>query len=227
SAYWFDVSPLARWMLVATCRKPEAVFRRGYMKPRHENIRTTFRIWCFPSTNPLKGKWTATLLAGVSSIALDCTVPATEAPAQSVQAGMSACTGGGYVGWNDLLTPETEKISIFYGNVIGWNINVTDGEYQQRPPANPENRYAIFLNGDQEVAGLMQANHPAAIHSGGGWFTYFQVADVDTAVAKVKLNGGTILRHPIETADGNRIALVSDPAGTICGLVTPAAKPEC
>jgi hypothetical protein len=46
-------------------------------------------------------------------------------------------------------------------------------------------------------------------------------------VAKVKLNGGTILRHPIETADGNRIALVSDPAGTIFGLVTPAAKPEC
>jgi hypothetical protein len=73
----------------------------------------------------------------------------------------------------------------------------------------------------------MQANHPAAIHSGVGWFTYFQVADVDTAVAKVKLNGGTILRHPIETADGNRIALVSDPAGTIFGLVTPAVKPEC
>ena len=197
------------------------------MKPRHENIRTMFRIWCFPSTNPLKGKWTATLLAGVSSLALACTGTVTEASAQNVQSETSACTSAGYVWWNELLTPETEKISNFYANVIGWKIKVTDAEDQQRPPANPENRYTIFLNGDQEVAGLMQANHPAAIHSGVGWFTYFQVADVDTAVAKVKLNGGTILRHPIETADGNRIALVSDPAGTIYGLVTPAVKPEC
>ena len=66
-------------------------------------------------------------------------------------------------GWNELLTPETEKISNFYANVIGWKIKVTDAEDQQRPPANPENRYTIFLNGDQEVAGLV--SQPSRCHS--------------------------------------------------------------
>jgi len=197
------------------------------MRRLRDNSRATFRRLPFPSTNPLNRKLLATLLGGMSSLVLTCTVVPTEATAQSAQAEASACTGGGYVWWNELLTPETEKVSNFYANVIGWKIKVTDAEDQQRPPTSPENRYTIFLNDDQEVAGLMQANHPAAIHSGVGWFTYFQVPDVDTAVAKVKLNGGTILRHPFETPDGNRIALVSDPAGTIFGLVTPVTKPEC
>jgi uncharacterized protein len=73
----------------------------------------------------------------------------------------------------------------------------------------------------------MRANHPEAVHSGVGWFTYIQVADVDAAVQRAQTTGGTVLRPVDETADGSRVAVVSDPMGNVFGLVTPARKGPC
>lgn len=133
----------------------------------------------------------------------------------------SSCSGVGLVWWNELLAPEIDKITEFYATVVGWNVKVVDAENQTQPATTPNNRYTIFMAGDQEAAGLMKANHPVAMHSGVGWFTYIQVADVDTAVARAQATGGTILRQPIEMSDGGRIAVVSDPMGNVFGLVTP------
>jgi hypothetical protein len=136
----------------------------------------------------------------------------------------TACPGAGTIWWSELLAPETDKLTEFYASVVGWTTKVVDVENQAQAPVNPDDRYTIFSNGTSETAGLMKANHPGAVHSGVGWFTYIQVADVDASVAKATAGGGTVLRQPAETQDGHRIAVVSDPMGNVFGLVTPAKK---
>jgi len=141
--------------------------------------------------------------------------------------GSGACSGGGYIWWSELLAPETEKLTDFYSKVIGWNIKVVDADDSARAPVTPDDRYTTFMNGDQAIAGLMKANHPVAVHSGLGWFTYIEVADVDEAIEKVEANGGSVLRPPAENENGDRIAVVNDPMGNVFGLVTPADEPSC
>lgn len=137
------------------------------------------------------------------------------------------CTRAGAIWWNELLAPETERLTEFYSKVVGWSSKVVDAEDQTQPARSPADRYTLFMDGDQEVAGLMRANHPEAIHSGVGWFIYIQVTDVDVSVANAKTAGGTVLRPPMETPEGHRIAVVSDPMGIVFGLVTPAKRAPC
>lgn len=139
----------------------------------------------------------------------------------------STCPRAGVVWWNELLAPETEKLTDFYAKVIGWKTKVVDAEDQSQPARSPSDQYTIFMDGDQEVAGLMRANHPEAVHTGVGWFTYIQVPDVEAAVTRAQATGGTVLRPASETADGSLIAVISDPMGNVFGLVTPAKKGPC
>ena len=164
----------------------------------------------------------------LSVIALACVLgPASNVSPARAAPEASTCARGGVVWWNELLAPETEKLTDFYAKVIGWKTKIVDAEDQSQPARTPSDQYTIFMDGDQEVAGLMRANHPEAIHSGVGWFTYIQVADVEAAAAKAQATGGTVLRAPSETADGSLIAVVSDPMGNVFGLVTPAKKAPC
>ena len=137
------------------------------------------------------------------------------------------CLRNGAIWWNELLAPETEKLTAFYAKVIGRKTKIVDVEDQRRPARSPQDRYTIFMDGDQEVAGLMRANHPEAIHSRAGWFTYIQVADVEVAAETAQAEGGTILREPTEISDGSNVAVVSDPMGNVFGLVTPPKKGPC
>ena len=165
-------------------------------------------------------------ILGVTGAALACApVYANEVsltPAPTATADAQTCSGT--VWWSVLLAPETEKLTDFYVKVMDWKVKLVDAEDQSEKPSSPENSYSVFMNGDDEIAGLMKANHPAAAHSGLGWFTYMQVADVDATAKKVVENGGSILREPIETDNGDYIAVVRDPMGNVFGIVTPADK---
>lgn len=145
----------------------------------------------------------------------------------TVPAEKQACSGAGTIWWSELLAPETEKLTEFYANVIGWKVKVVDADDQTRPASVPENRYTIFLGGDQEVAGLMKANHPVAAHPGLGWLTYIEVDDVGETIEKVIASGGTVLREAWETENGDEIAVINDPMGNVFGIVTPADAPAC
>jgi predicted enzyme related to lactoylglutathione lyase len=163
-------------------------------------------------------------LAAVAGVALAGILPQRNHAAPLNSPPDTGCTRAGAIWWNELLAPETERLTEFYAKVIGWITRVVDAEDETQPARTPADRYTVFMDGDQEVAGLMRANHPEAIHSGVGWFTYIQVADVDVAAATAKAIGGTVLRSPMETPEGHRIAVVSDPMGIVFGLVTPAKK---
>ena len=160
----------------------------------------------------------ATGPARATNTAEQAPVAATTAPQATT------CARTPAVWWSELLAPETEQLTDFYAKVMGWNTKIVDAEDQSEPARTPDDRYTIFTDGVREVAGLMKANHPVAAHSGLGWFTYIQVEDVDATANKVVANGGTVLRHPVETETGDRIAVISDPMGNVFGIVTPADK---
>ncbi|MBX9589011.1 MAG: VOC family protein [Hyphomonadaceae bacterium] len=166
-------------------------------------------------------------IAAVAGVALAATLARANDVAATPSTSTSTCARGGVIWWNELLAPETEKLTEFYAKVVGWKTKVVDAEDQTQPPRTPNDRYTIFMDGDQEVAGLMRANHPEAVHSGLGWFTYIQVADVEAAAATAEASGGTVLRPPAATADGARIAVISDPMGNVFGLVAPAKRGSC
>lgn len=148
-----------------------------------------------------------------------------EPPAAVPQA--STCSRTATVWWSELLAPETDRLTDFYAKVMGWNTKIVDAEDQSEPARTPDDRYTIFMDGQREIAGLMKANHPEAVHTTVGWFTYMQVPDVEAAVAKALEAGGNVLREPTETAEGHIIAVISDPMGNAFGLVTPAQKNPC
>lgn len=154
-------------------------------------------------------------------------VHAAEPATDSTSAQRRTCSNAGTIWWSELLAPETEKLTDFYAKVIGWNVKVVDADDQTRPATAPDNRYTIFLGGDEEVAGLMKANHPVAAHPGLGWLTYIEVDDVDETIEKVIASGGTVLREAWETENGDEIAVINDPMGNVFGIVTPAERPTC
>jgi uncharacterized protein len=192
-------------------------------KPRSQFLDHVLRLSRFGAFRRTATAFAALAVAGVAL----AHAPATADDTSTSRGKTEACSGVGLVWWNELLAPETEKLTDFYAKVVGWNVKIVDVEDQTHAPATANDAYTLFMAGDNEAAGLMRVNHPEAIHSSVGWFTYIQVADVDVAVAKTKANGGTILRQPSEVADGSRIAVVSDPMGNVFGLVTSAKKGAC
>ncbi len=152
--------------------------------------------------------------------------PAAAAAAAAPQSS-TTCSRTATVWWSELLAPETERLTDFYAKVMGWNTKIVDAEDQSEPARTPDDRYTIFSDGQREIAGLMKANHPEAVHTTVGWFTYMQVPDVEAAVAKAVQAGGKVLREPTESSEGHIIAVISDPMGNAFGLVTPANNSRC
>ena len=142
---------------------------------------------------------------------------------QPAQMASNQCAAVGTIWWNELLTPSTRELSDFYSRVVGWKrkqVHVTD---QKSAAENQKDEYTIFMNGNREIAGIMNHDHTDAINPKSvGCFIYIQVADLATAVEKAEDEGGTILQEPIKIVDDNRVAVIRDPLGNVFGIVQPA-----
>jgi|KBSSwiStaDraftv2_1062776.scaffolds.fasta_scaffold10721_7 uncharacterized protein len=152
-----------------------------------------------------------------------CAAPSVDEAASETPTPKSlTCSRPGQVWWNELLAGDAGILTAFYTEVIGWTTKAVNPQNTAVAAESAEDRYIIFMEGSQEAAGLINADHKDAVYSGKGWFTYIHVRDVDAAVAKVQEKGGTVVRLATTTAEGDRIAVVSDPLGNVFGLVTPA-----
>lgn len=141
---------------------------------------------------------TATLLLGgcISAEKLSSTqqkmaqTPITDKPSGEVYPGKFI--------WHDLLTPEPEKVGQFYQALFGWTI-----DYQEH--------YAVVLNGDKRIAGIIKAQSADKQAKGGLWIPSVSVADVDASASLVTANGGEILKGPIDMGERGRAVLIRDP----------------
>lgn len=108
----------------------------------------------------------------------------------------------GSLGWSELHATDWEKAFGFYAGLFGWRKHdAVDmggmGTYQ-----------TVGL--DQAFAGLF--TNPD-LPSGPYWLYYFGVDGVDSALERVKANGGEILMGPMEVPGGAFVVNAKDPQG--------------
>lgn len=114
----------------------------------------------------------------------------------------------GRVGWNELHTTDGAAALAFYSRHFGWR-HTSDMDM------GPMGKYIMFDLGTDGAAGGMANNggaHPS-------WLYYFNVANIDAAMARVPEAGGTVTRGPQEVPGGMFIVHAADPQGAPFALV--------
>jgi hypothetical protein len=121
--------------------------------------------------------------------------------------------GGGLVNvpgamtWNELSAPHTDQATAFYGGLLGWTF-----EIGQMPG------YTFIYNRGRINGGIVQMTQEwAGIPP--HWMTYFSVASIDDAVAKVTAHGGKLTMPLIDAPGTGRFGVIADPQGAIFTLI--------
>ncbi len=110
------------------------------------------------------------------------------------------------ISWVDLAAVDLDAASAFYAGLFGWTA-VTDGETP----------YAIYLRGEDAVAGAMELT-PEMGEMPPVWSVYVNVVDADVTIAAATAAGGAVFQEPFDIPDNGRIAVIADPAGAVICL---------
>ncbi len=113
--------------------------------------------------------------------------------------------------WFELHTRSYDDSIPFYEDVFKWDAHVMSDE--------PTFRYTTYGEGQDSLAGIMDASGflPEGVPS--HWSVYFEVEDVDTSLAKVAELGGSTVTPGEDTPYG-RLATAVDPTGALFKLRT-------
>lgn len=114
----------------------------------------------------------------------------------------------GHVGWHELLATDRDRAFAFYSSLFDWRKANADST-----PA-PDS-YQMFAAGEQAIGGIFTKPATAPVPF---WLLYFNVDDIDAAVAQVTANGGRVLEGPIGLPDG-WIARCVDPQDAMFALL--------
>lgn len=106
--------------------------------------------------------------------------------------------------WFELLTRDYEPTVAFYQDVFGWETHVESDA--------PEFRYTTLGNAETQAAGIMDATAMLPEGMPPHWRVYFNVSDVDAAVAKSTEIGATVVEPAMDTPYG-RMAGLTDSTG--------------
>ncbi len=112
------------------------------------------------------------------------------------------------MGWHELLATDRDSAFAFYSSLFDWRKANADST-----PA-PDS-YQMFAAGEQAIGGIFTKPATAPVPF---WLLYFNVDDIDAAVAQVTANGGRILEGPIGLPDG-WIARCVDPQDAMFALL--------
>src|SRR5207249_5408533 len=79
--------------------------------------------------------------------------------------------------WFELHTRDYDKVVAFYRDVFRWDTHAVGD--------TPEFRYTVLVNGDEQLAGVMDASafHPEGVPA--CWSVYFGVDDAAAALARI------------------------------------------
>jgi uncharacterized protein len=113
----------------------------------------------------------------------------------------------GRISWHELLAADTERAFAFYSELFGWR--------RAEAEVGPRDTYQLFSVGGRTVGGMFTKRADEQIPF---WLYYFNVGDLDGAMARVKTGGGQIFEGPLELADGSWIARCRDPQGAAFAL---------
>lgn len=113
--------------------------------------------------------------------------------------------------WFELHTSDFERATAFYRDVFGWELfPVSD---------TPEFRYSTLGADEGMAAGIMDASAFQPAGAPDQWSVYFEVDDVDAALATITRLGGSVV-HPAEPTPYGVLAAATDPTGAAFKLRT-------
>lgn len=109
----------------------------------------------------------------------------------------------GEVCWHELLSDDPVQSLAFYGKVFGWT---QTGVHDM----GPMGKYVLFGSAGREVGGMFAKPKDVPISA---WVFYFQVQNVDNAIARATELGGRLCNGPMLVPGGARVAQLVDPQG--------------
>jgi predicted enzyme related to lactoylglutathione lyase len=115
--------------------------------------------------------------------------------------------------WFELHTREYDQSVQFYKDVFEWKTQVAGD--------SPEFRYTTLGEGEEQLAGIMDASAWMAAGVPGVWSVYFGVADADATLDRIRKLGGAVVQ-PAEDTPYGRLAQAADPTGALFKLVQGA-----
>jgi len=118
--------------------------------------------------------------------------------------------------WAEVNTRSFDQNRTFYPAVFGWSA-------EEMPM--PGTRYAVWKNGDDQVAGMLEMDDDQWKGISPHWMIYFQVADANAAAERVAELGGSVLVAPFDSPYG-RISVLRDPTGGTFSVIAPDQKAE-
>ena len=122
--------------------------------------------------------------------------------------------------WYELMVPDPAAVREFYRATLGWEIategdtSATGSEYRMIGRAD-----GGAIGGALTIKEEMQGKAPPR------WLTYFDVDDVEAAVARAKELGANLWMGPMDIGVGT-IALLSDPQGAPFYVMDPVPPPD-
>ncbi len=117
----------------------------------------------------------------------------------------------GAAAWFELHTRDYDQSVAFYRDVFGWDTHTMSD--------TPEFRYTTQGEGDNALAGIMDATGHLPEGTPATWAVYFEVEDVDAALEQIVELGGKVEQAAEDTPYG-RLAAATDPTGTRFKLLT-------
>jgi predicted enzyme related to lactoylglutathione lyase len=130
-------------------------------------------------------------------------------------AGFGLIAEPGAPSWFELHTRDYEASVAFFQNVLSWDTHV-QGD-------TPEFRYTTLGEGDDALAGIMDATGHLPEGVPSHWGVYFGSEDTKATVARVKELGGDVVQGPDDTPYGV-LAVCTDPTGAQFRIVQPPAS---
>src|SRR5215212_47412 len=112
--------------------------------------------------------------------------------------------------WVTTMQPDVEAAAGFYGAVLGWDCQDSDGYLTAR------------LRG-REVAAIAPLAPGVDPPPAPAWITQVSVEDSDAAARRVEAAGGRVIAGPLEFSIG-RMHVVADPAGAVLNLWEPRTR---
>ena len=120
----------------------------------------------------------------------------------------------GAICWCELMTTDPDAATAFYTALFGMESERTTMENGME--------YTVLKAGGDYAAGIMALPEDLRVMQvPPHWGVYFQVADVDAAVAAVTAKGGGVNLPPTDIPTVGRIAAVRDPQGAGVSLMAP------
>jgi predicted enzyme related to lactoylglutathione lyase len=115
--------------------------------------------------------------------------------------------------WVATVQFDAERAAEFYAALFGW-------EATNLMPEEAEAKYYLCTLGGKRVAAVV-STHGAPPPPTALWGTYMWVEDADRTVAEVIAAGGAVIGQPFDSPGDGRMAVLSDPSGSVFGVWQP------